>query len=230
MNVERPCPCGGSNENCKRCSGRGSYASRPAVLSESVVACRWCTKLFSSALLQEHEGTCSMRRAPSTAVGPTRVLRPSKSVRHQEPTPSLSTVGNRLPARKAPTLNPPTLPIPIDEWLRCKTCNAILKAKSLKRHLRKVHGKKDPLQTKPAGARRKTQAPSRKSTNAIDSATSSKPVVYRSISDDFESDELSDYAIERQLDGSRDYWTYREGNGRFGSYPSFDSFDDESEP
>lgn len=45
-----------------------------------------------------------------------------------------------------------------------------------------------------------------------------------------ESSEIGEeYREGRRLDGSRDYWRFRE-DGRFGSHPSFDACDDESQP
>jgi hypothetical protein len=47
--------------------------------------------------------------------------------------------------------------------------------------------------------------------------------------DDDAMTELDNHREERRLDGSRDYWQFREG-GQFGSHPSYDDVDDESDP
>jgi hypothetical protein len=255
MTGERPCPCGGTNDNCSRCAGRGSYTPRSAKKSDGVVACRWCDLLFSPPLLQEHEGHCAKRRVANASIMPVcasqsnaRKRKPrseprsdwtcpkcltvvstsntdqEEALRRQRRHEELQHVVGSLPAK--PALGgkhlidrPAAAHADKEDWIECKTCHTELKLKNLSRHMRHVH-----KMMRPAPAQKPTGKQSRSTLRVAAMPT------HVAEPDDDDTGELDDYATERRLDGSHDFWSLREESGQFGSYPSFDDFDDESEP
>jgi hypothetical protein len=100
----------------------------------------------------------------------------------------------------------------------CGKCGSQVRQDRLERHVQRLHGEapikgRVPKAVGPKG-KRQTQAAN---------ADKGKPLDYEATSN------RGEYWEERRLDGSRDYWGYRE-QGMFGSYPSFDDCEDESRP
>jgi hypothetical protein len=111
--------------------------------------------------------------------------------------------------------------------IKCETCPSEVRSDRMHRHLRKEcpgRHSVDPSRT--------TSSPTTQPASRSESSTRASVSVNRGENGSnrvhppeshYESREA------RRLDGSRDYWLYRE-EGRFGSYPSFDACDDESAP
>jgi len=120
--AERPCGCAGSNENCTRCGGRGTYIPRVAKRSDGGHPCRWCGLQFGSGLLQNHLTQCAMRPALYAPIVKT------KTKTHR---PVAKMTGSAIPA---------VLPgISNDGCTVCSVCGAELKSHRLKKHMAKVH-------------------------------------------------------------------------------------------
>ena len=114
----------------------------------------------------------------------------------------------------------------------CPICAGPVSQRRLKRHIRKVHGADAVCLSTRAIAAQRSAPPWRlrlpQPVKAVEAgATELKATGAASDLDDDLA--LDRYAENRRLDGSRDYWGYRE-EGRFGSHPSFDDMDDDSDP
>lgn len=113
--LEQPCKCQGSNENCSRCAGRGSYIPLAARTGSP---CTWCGLAFSDDMLHDHMSHCAIRLANSV------------------PFDSLPGAFRRPPARSSPRkVPPPRLPVPpgapvrAKAWL-CPKCSALIQPAS----------------------------------------------------------------------------------------------------
>lgn len=127
--------------------------------------------------------------------------------------------------------------------VRCDSCGVTLRSDRLDRHLRDRCPMRNGAlpQTTPRSAtpraspERDSGSPRRLKGNTITgSSTAPAPVGKPGskqlfLEADEESSSPDNYRENRRLDGSRDYWRFRE-EGRFGSHPSFDACDDESAP
>lgn len=214
MTGERPCPCGGSNENCARCGGLGSYTPLSAAPFVPAATMRvWTTSQQPAS----HPGTLDWVCPKCFAV----LLCGSND--QQEALQRLALHEGSAHSAK--------LSINANVWTRCKLCKADLKCQNLSRHMRHVHQRTSVVSTTAAPGTRSREAGERptRSTRTTSARVAIRPVHVRGRKDD-EKGARNDYETERRLDGSRDYWGYREDNGRFESYPSFDDFGDESEP
>jgi hypothetical protein len=144
--------------------------------------------------------------------------------------------------------NPPTQHLkagtgtvaPKRHLVQCLKCKSFLRESRLARHLRKQHGFADEATIKPF-AEAKSAGPTGRSQKSASrrtaitrpefstSKSSGRYSVILDEDDDAPEADLDDYYEDRRLDGSRDYWQFRE-DGQFGSHPTYDDFGDESEP
>ena len=134
--------------------------------------------------------------------------------RRRSHVPAQAITGQSVPVKK--TLpGPPAWAIPrqsprwklvaTGRFKKCTVCGCLVRADRLLRHILRVH--RNTKRTKTGRSHRdiaRVNEPKSKCHAAFDSQ-------------------------ERKLDGSADYWRFREG-GKFGSYPSFDAMGDQSRP
>ena len=223
--MSRSCVCGGSNENCRFCGGSGMLPDRlGAALDET---------LHRMEEVQIHAGSGKVR--------PKLVSHRSKGKR----------VTPRVPDQ------PRTKRTPIRQLANCvicpQGCGAQLNPRRIERHLRKVHAIRTPsphqmknlapTRPTPMKLERKYESCSvcrvrvrtdrmtrhmRKVHNARQSGLRATVV---SSSNNRAGKSTSLVApIDKNLDATKLYaHSYRE-QGRFGSHPSHDGFDDESSP
>lgn len=227
--MSRPCVCGGSNENCRYCSGLGEVSDQ----SRKSLPIHAYSPAFrrprSVALLTCPQG-CGVRINPNNL---SRHLRRAHSVKRHI-TQDATLVANSskderkaqdssLPLREEPVTSPDSLPTgltsgppipappPEDNYRTCPACKARLKLQKFAKHLRKVHGFR-PNATVSVKRARKT---SRGETSNGGSSRKQTTMFLKP---------------ENNLDATKLYaHRYRE-RGRFGSHPSHDSFGDESGP
>jgi len=124
------------------------------------------------------------------------------------------------------SIKPAATPTSHPPLVRCPICNASVLPARLDRHLRRVHSANlDQL-----AGRARPQPQTRAARHAQGpEAPRSGPAGQSLLQEDGDSGEAQSSVVERQLDGSRDFWQFRE-SGRFGSYSSFDDYEDESAP
>lgn len=224
--AHRVCSCEGTNENCKWCSGLGSYEtgfresperkpiSPPALgRANALPICRYCDDPVRN--ISKHEGS----KCPKRPLGGVAV-----------PTNASALVGVSpkkisIPLRSAKQAKLPAAPVQTRQY-RCPVCDTHFGRDQLIPHLIERHqfsNQKTAVVIKPPAVKNKL------STNH--SKTKLAPKNCLTAGDRPPSAEAtpSEYRENRRLDGSRDYWQIRE-NGRFGSHPSYDSTDDESAP
>ncbi len=185
--MSRPCVCGGSNENCRYCGGRGEIGDRLA--DALVVHSKQPAKLSGG---RKTKAETSME----TEVAARRIERRSLRLSRLR-----SLILGPLPESAPPASE--------KEWESCPVCKTRVKARALDRHLNRVH--RNVNRQKPPAAQGSTDS----------SLVQSAQDVLR---------ETTSFAVPRDknLDATKLYaHSYRE-KGRFGSYPSHDSFDDES--
>jgi hypothetical protein len=234
--MSRPCVCGGSNENCRYCSGRGEIPDR----------------LANALTVHSHQPESQKVHAGGTeriaawgAMKPTfrrklgtllaRFLKPSATTVRQSPPPPAPLVvlpdhfwvlcpkgcGSHLRPDDVhrhleqahvfvPVKNQREVKTALSSGSRlvfniCQVCKVKVRRDRLNRHLRKVHKTRSER-----AAAKSSFAPSSKDV-LRDSTTLVAP-------------------RDKNLDATKRYaHSYRE-NGRFGSHPSHDGFDDESGP
>lgn len=120
-----------------------------------------------------------------------------------------------------------------DLLTKCPKCSAHVKNKNLPKHLRKAH----PIGNSTSTQARTTSKPltinqkkviTKPSTSSINRPKTQRNASLRSMAPTKAQEQTIQYnRAQRELDGSRDYWRYRE-SGRFGSHPSYDDYGDES--
>jgi hypothetical protein len=232
--MSRACVCGGSNENCHYCSGRGEIPDRLANalmvhthLPESQkvhlgAGGRSLKQIsFTPKRLNKIKALIEALRKPFTpsvrTVERPRVPTPAPSPSQLVPCPrrcgallERGAIAAHLQHKHPAVTDLPNLKrgdsgTPTNEYEVCPTCKCKVKTYRLKRHLRKVHKKSF-----------------RRSRRDTPIANSAKDVLR---------DETTFVARrEKNLDATKLYaHAYRE-LGRFGSHPSHDGFDDESGP
>ena len=233
--MSRPCVCGGSNENCRYCSGRGEIPDRLANAltvhshqpesqkvhvggTERVAAWGAMKPTFRrklGALLARflNPSSTAVRKPPPSPVPladlPDHkwVLCPKGCGSHLRPDEVHRHLEQQhvfVPPRKKQRRTKAALPIG-SGLVECQVCGNRVRSDRLNRHLRKVHKTRSER-----GVAKSNFAPSSKDV-LRDSTTLVAP-------------------RDKNLDATKLYaHSYRE-NGRFGSHPSHDGFDDESSP
>jgi len=196
--TEKLCSCGGWNENCYRCAGRGYYIPR-------------------------------RRRSHVPAQA---ITGQSVPVKKTLPGP---------PAWAIPRQSPRWKLVATGRFKKCTVCGCLVRADRLLRHMRRGHQNIQRIKTQrptlekctacgcPVRADRLLRHILRVHRNTKRTKTGRS---YRDIARVNEPKSKCHAAFdsqERKLDGSADYWRFREG-GKFGSYPSFDAMGDQSRP
>lgn len=216
----RPCVCGGNNESCRYCNGRGEIADEFAnaliAHSQSPKKTRGVHKskrerdMDLAVELRERERRLERLRGPAAAPA-TRLnlmtsglvrcpkgcgaqMRPCHVERH------VQRVHTSPPSNQAWAAAPRSPRLGV-----CTICKVRVRSDRLKRHMRNVHGNRSPR-----ASRQHVRVPS--------------------VSDVQRRDTSFVAPRDRNLDATKLYaHSYRE-QGRFGSHPSHDGFDDESGP
>jgi hypothetical protein len=226
----RPCVCGGSNENCRYCSGRGEIGDQlaGALVAHSKHPSKFGGRRKSKtqkAMETETEirnierrllrfqrlrslvnGAPDFRNAVSKLVpcpmGCNAQLDPREVNRHLHSKHKPSTKARQPMAADS---------VKSQEWQSCPICKAQVKARNLQHHLSKVH--------------RKTEVGKRTAVHK----SAGTPTV-ESVKDVLRDSTTLASPRDKNLDATKLYaHSYRE-SGRFGSHPSHDGFDDESGP
>jgi hypothetical protein len=228
--MSRPCVCGGSNENCRYCNGLGSIPdnlsdaltvhthlpeSKRIHIDETEPLPGWRTLSFRDrlaaliAMLTKKDDSVSAPKDNRPdhhwvlcPKGCGARLRPDEVQRHLGASHPFIPPKDRR--NRTALVNGSKLVFNV-----CPVCNARIRGDRLNRHLKKVH-KSQPTRTRVAAKPNPDLVPSAKDV-LRDSTTLAAP-------------------RDKNLDATKLYaHSYRE-NGRFGSHPSHDGFDDESGP
>jgi hypothetical protein len=222
MTNQIPCSCGGSNENCARCYGRGfiearviggGYSRREKALSQSydslalssaqnIVKCPACNFKGATDDFTRHfallHGSKGRRRR--------RIQVPMVCVARRFHTIGVSKAGRK--ARTRPAMK------------SCPLCNSQVREDRLQKHMSSrcaVRPNKPSVQVARASQRIK------KSQHATEN-TSPESLRYKG------KVEVERPSWWNNLDATKDYGYPAREAGRYGSHPSHDGFDDESKP
>ena len=225
--MSRPCVCGGSNDNCRYCGGSGEIADRLA--SALVAHSKHPSKLNGG------RKTKAEKKMETDVAIRTRSLRLQRFRSVISGTPSDGSVVSSLvpcPTGCGAQLEPRNINRHVhekhkpakkfwsamasdsanrEEWRFCPVCQARVKARKLQRHLGKVH-KKTEVGKATGGHRPRVTS------------------IVESVKDVLRDSTTLAAPRDKNLDITKLYaHSYRE-QGRFGSHPSHDGFDDESGP
>lgn len=235
-NESRPCSCGGSNENCYKCSGIGFIHGSEEGASVSIPI-RRRTAFDLSGLLRRF----GLRKAQKTAERQAAKLLikcdrcgfralPNELALHKETAhqkaparppssaisvPSQPGGGNkpRRPDEKFSSNRQQHVVPSSNRSAVCPICRSRMKPTNLKKHLRKVH--KHLAGPVPFSLSRKSK----------------RSQVTQQRDRRFESSrEKNDWQIVDEREAHRQMGFVARENGRYGSHPLHDRFDDESEP
>jgi hypothetical protein len=228
--MSRPCVCGGSNENCRYCSGRGEiddqlagalvahskhsskFGGRRKGRTQKAMETEAKIRNIERQLLRFQRLRSLVSGMPDSGNAVSKLvpcpmgcgaqLDPRKVNRH------LHRKQKPSPKSQQPIAADSVMP---QEWQSCPICKTQVKVRKLQRHLKKVHRK--------MGVRERT--PMHKSAGT--------PTA-ESVKDALRDNTTLASPRDKNLDATKLYaHSYRE-NGRFGSHPSHDGFDDESGP
>lgn len=224
----RPCTCGGSNENCYRCSGTGIIQRHLEAVPPSNPVRRW--KVFDLSGLLRRFGTkkakqaaersavsrmiqcdrCKFRGLPEAVKSHKLATHTSKENPHR--TAIIDSVAppkrNRNSSAQIATASRSR-----NHFVRCAICRSSVKAINFRKHMSKVHGfTTGPVPSSFIGRSR------RKGREQRVNRTSKAPAA------------VDDLQIIDQREAHRQMGFVVRENGRYGSHPLHDRFDDESEP
>lgn len=259
MTDQRPCSCGGSNENCARCYGRG-FTEGGYVLARR----RGKARKKSKIIVQRRVPDLSTNHVPES-MSPLRsgsaTGRPMKSCplcqvqvredrlpRHitercpsrimaeiSATTPSRPALNSRLSSRRKSTISLRD----IELFVKCPTCGAKVASDQFTQHRAVAHGRtgesRGEFQTPVARNQARSGEP-----GAVKRSKNRKANVNRvhSMRDNAEPEsarQKDKMEVERpswwdNLDATKNCGYPAREEGRYGSYPSHDGFDDESKP
>jgi len=223
--MPRPCSCGGSNENCMRCYGRGfidarsrgnivgrysAGARRPrrnrkraqlvaaakSPPTKKLLNCPLCNFKGEAMALAHHYEMCRERKRGEVCCLTCRKIVDGRQAEQHLASAHVTAIGNASSQNRKIAI--------------CDKCGANVRHDRLSRHKRRVHG-------------HGSQRPSRKGT--IQETTSSESTALEKWKDQ---KQASQSPLQPNLDATKLYaHSYRE-HGKFGSHPSHDGFDDES--
>ena len=224
--MSRPCSCGGSNENCNICYGRGFVEGGYAPASPR----------RAKTIKQAKKPTASNTLFHSTSSSLTTLVRMDSC-----PLCNARVRANRLQkhmSKKCP-LRPGQSTTPVrGAQVKCPVCPFKGSTNDFTRHFALEHGTKGRL-------RRRIQVP------VVCVAVSSRPIAVGKVAKKNKKNENTRYSTENisqeslrhkgtveaeappwrnNLDATKDYGYPAREAGRYGSHPSHDGFDDESKP
>lgn len=116
---------------------------------------------------------------------------------------------------------------------KCPQCSALVKNENLSKHVKKVHSSQNSGLNQARNPSKLLTINQKKVITKPTPPPSNRPKIQRnsslrSMAPTKDQEQRIQYnRAQRELDGSRDYWQYRE-SGRFGSHPSYDDYGDES--
>lgn len=206
---EVPCFCGGSNDNCRFCSGTGM---RPAKNSGSTGTIssgsrRPAVSLLGSGLQRGLSNSGSAAASGYVLGGRKRKSRQQRSESNTMATNF--TKPQKMPPGRVSVKTSSVVPVSTRNLLRCSQCGCAVREDRLERHLRNVHGERTAPQAK---ATRMSHTITDRSVPAVPATTEEET------------------QQQRLLDATKDYAHAFREQGRFGSHPSHDRFDDDSNP
>jgi hypothetical protein len=228
--MSSPCVCGGRNENCRHCGGRGEIGDRlagalvthskhPSTLNggrktkaEKRMETETEIRKIERRLLRFQQLRSLASGAPDSCNAVSRLV-PCPMACGEQLDPQEV---NRHLHRKHKPSTKYRQPIAADsvrpqEWQSCPICKAHVKVRNLQPHLKKVHAKTEAWE----------RTPLHKSAGT--------PTV-ESVKDALRENTTLASPRDKNLDATKLYaHSFRE-SGRFGSHPSHDGFDDESGP
>lgn len=235
--MSRPCVCGGSNENCRYCSGRGEIPDR---LSNALT-----THSHQPESQKVHVGGTE-RVAAWGAMKPT-FRRKLGALLARFRKPSATAVRKPPPSPVPPRVDPPD-----HHWILCpKGCGSRLRPDDVHCHLQQAHASAPArkqrqsktvlpsgsklvyeicpvCRVKVRGDRLKRHLSKVHKTRSVRAAA--KSTFAPSAKDVLRESTTLIAPRDKNLDATKLYaHSYRE-SGRFGSHPSHDGFDDESGP
>ena len=216
--LRQPCSCQGSNETCYKCGGWGYIdkisegRSAPAAHGGGIgrnpsFSTQRKKRVSQSSPEPSNKTKLILVKPMSLKFGPPTTICPlcGVGVRMTRLTRHISKVHSETAI--AQPLAAPAKPTSKRQLCKCPFCASLVRQDRLDAHIQKIH--KAATKASPqVSIRRKLQ-----STMHQQSAS-----------------ETNSCLQDRSMDATRDYYIRYRDNGQFGSYPSHDSFDDESEP
>jgi len=224
----RPCTCGGSNENCYRCSGTGIIQRRVDTVPPPNQTRR--RKMFDLSGLLRRFGTkkakqaaergaasrmiqcdrCKFRGLPEAVKSHKQAAHASKE--NPRRTAIIDTIAPSKRNRNS-RVQITTASRSRDHFLICAICSSSVKATNFRKHMSKVHGfTTGSVPSSFIGRSRRRGRQQRVN------RTSKTPAA------------VDDLQIIDQREAHRQMGFVVRENGRYGSHPLHDRFDDESEP
>lgn len=224
--MRKECTCQGTNENCCRCFGRGYYNDnkfKASYLSSNSIYMKkldtsaddFLTKPSNSAdytsiKKKSYYTSCEKERFLKCryckdSVRSNGMKRHINKVHEQLVSPITNALPQNNPVQKKLSPNSDkqySADKPNKVLIKCTYCKSSVRSDRMKRHINKVHGQ-----------------PSSTSKKRIPQSTS-KRINFSSEHDDY---------TQKKIEGSTGFHVFRD-HGEFGSFPSFDSMDDESSP
>lgn len=221
--MQKDCTCQGINENCYRCFGRGYYDDNDLKQSYSADYTSYKKKPdtgaddFLTKPLYSADYTSYKKESYYTnykkvkcryckdSVRSNGMKRHINKVHGQLVSPITNALPQNNPVQKKLSPNSDkqySADKPNKVLIKCTYCKSSVRSDRMKRHINKVHGQ-----------------PSSTSKKRIPQSTS-KRISFSS--------EHNDYT-QKKIEGSTGFHVFRD-HGEFGSFPSFDSMDDESSP
>lgn len=237
--MSRPCVCGGSNENCRYCNGLGTIRDH---LADALVSHARRTdpgKHEEAYHVSSDIGRFLRLRKPIARLlgakrhlvpcpftGCVAQLRPDNIEKHLKKAHSKprSIALNPTEIVKAAEIRTERQHQAVQRLVPCPVsgCSAKLNPKHLERHIRKAHPKRL--------FKRAATVPLRTGSVETHAASVARHLATTSIPDGTPRGSSYAQPAEKNLDATKGYaHAYRE-NGRFGSHPSHDGYDDESSP
>lgn len=201
--LRQPCSCQGNNENCFKCGGWG-YIDKIGAGRATPVAHGVDGTVPSSVRSRRRDGLSMSASRPSSSravyVCEICKARVTRISRH------LRRAHGEIEA--VPATTQVTDHAKIGKVLTsCPHCAAMVRRDRMKSHILRVHQISDIDHASVQKRRSGAQSEARVLGNEIDNERS-----------------------QRALDATRDYYAAYRDHGQFGSHPSHDGFDDESEP
>ncbi len=247
MTKQGPCSCGGSNENCARCYGRGFIERGNNLASRPSKAKRKKGTITASSLLDLPRNPSAESVSPMHSRATTgRSMKSCPLCKNQVREDRLQRhVTSRCPARPGHTprlssRRKTTISLrDIQLFVKCPACGVDVPSDQFTKHRALAHGRvgqsRRTEQTPVASPLRRPHAQSVGEGGKMKRKPAAKEGRSR---EDFQTEsrrEKGELEVERpswwdNLDSTKNHGYPAREEGRYGSYPSHDGFDDESKP